>query len=374
MKNISLLGSTGSIGQNTLQVVNHLKNKFKIKALAVKSNIDLLEKQVREFQPEIVAIFDSARAMEFKKRLPNSKVVAGMEGLCEAAAYPGVDFTMLAMSGNQGLEPALAAISAGKQIGLANKEILVCAGELIMKKARENHVQIVPVDSEHSAIFECLHGNRLEIKRLILTATSGPFRKFSFQRMASITVAEALAHPTYHMGAKISVDCSTLMNKGFEIIEARWLFDIQTIDVIVHPQSIVHSLVEYCEGSMLAQLAQPDMTRPIQYALTYPKRLPALSLPLDLAGKVLAFEDPNRKKFPCLRLAEDALKMGKSFPCTLNEGNDVFVDRFLHGHLSWLEISSKLEKLMSSHQAVDVVDLASILAADREAREQAQTL
>ena len=299
MKNIALLGSTGSVGESTLQVVRHLHNDLKIKTLAARSNLDLLEKQVREFQPDLVAVYDEAKAKEFKKRVPNATVVVGEEGLSQAAAFAGADFTMLAMSGNCGLMAAMAAIEAGKQIGLANKEILVCAGELIMAKAREKNVLILPVDSEHSAIFQCLHGKPSEVRRLILTASGGPFRNYSVKEMAKITVGQALVHPTYRMGKKISVDCSTLMNKGFEIIEARWLFNIAAIDVVIHPQSVVHSFVEYCDGSLLAQMSEPDMAGPIQYSLTYPNRRPSLLPPFDFAKNPPGpSKRPTAKNFP----------------------------------------------------------------------------
>jgi 1-deoxy-D-xylulose-5-phosphate reductoisomerase len=376
MKRISLLGCTGSVGRATLDVVRHLPNELQIVALAAGSNLDLLERQVREFHPAIVAVGNVDKAIEFQKRMPDLHVVAGEEGLCEAAAFDQVDLTLLAMAGNGGLKPALCAIEAGKQIAIANKEILVCAGELIMLRARNKGVKLLPVDSEHCALFQCLQGNdRKSVRRLILTASGGPFRSFSHEMLASITIEQALFHPNWQMGPKITVDSSTLMNKGLELIEARYLFDcpISSMDVIIHPQSIIHSLVEYCDGSMLAQMSEPTMALPIQYALTFPKRQEGLLAPFDfLKHPQLTFEAPDRKKFPCLMLAEEALRLGLSYPCFINAANEVLVNRFLNREIRWVDIAYKLEKLMSSHQAIDVVTLEAVLAIDHEAREKAR--
>lgn len=376
MKRIALLGSTGSVGRSTLDVVRHLPAELQIVALAARSNLDLLEQQVKEFHPAIVAIGDVDKAIEFQKRLPNQYVVAGEAGLCEAAVFDKADLTMLAMAGNGGLKPALHAIEAGKQIALANKEILVCAGELIMRRAREKGVKLIPVDSEHCALFQCLKGNdRQSLRRLILTASGGPFRTFSQDRLSSITIDQALFHPNWRMGPKITIDSSTLMNKGLELIEARYLFDcpISSMDVVIHPQSVIHSLVEYCDGSMLAQMSEPDMALPIQYALTYPQRQKGRLAPFDfLKHPQLTFEAPDRKRFPCLRLAEEALRLGQSYPAFINAANEVLVNRFLNKEIRWIEIASKLEKLMSFHQAADVLTLDAILAIDIEAREKAR--
>jgi len=374
MKKIALLGSTGSIGRTTLNVVRHLPNEFQVVALAARSNIDLLEAQAKEFRPSIVAVSDLAKASELQKRLPDIYVAAGEEGLCEAAIYGGSDLVVLAMAGNNGLKPALLAIEAGKSIALANKEILVCAGELIMRRTKERNVRLLPVDSEHSALFQCLEGHdRKSVRRLILTASGGPFRTFSEETLGSITVEQALTHPNYRMGAKITIDSSTLMNKGLEMIEARWLFDTVEIDAVIHPQQVIHSMVEYCDGSLLAQMSQPDMALPIQYALTYPQRQKGLLPPFDFSKySQLTFEEPDRKKFPCLRLAEESLRSARSYPAFLNASNEVLVNRFLAREIRWTEIASKLEKLMSSHQPVDVLTLESILAVDCEAREKAR--
>ncbi len=378
MKKIALLGSTGSIGRSTLKVVRHLKDEIGVAALAARSNLDLLEAQVREFQPALVAIGDPLKAAEFRKRMPHVEVVEGQEGLCAAAAFSEADFTMLAMSGIAGLAPALAAISAGKQIGLANKEILVCAGELISRLAEERGVKLLPVDSEHSALFQCLEGNSSrEIRRMILTASGGPFRTLPLKQLQTVTIEEALAHPNWRMGPKVTIDSSTLMNKGLELIEARWLFNLpaEKFEVVVHPQSIIHSCIEYCDGSILAQMGEPDMVLPIQYALTWPNRRPGLLPPFDfMKNGQLTFEQPDRKKFICLRLAEESLKAGRSYSCALNAANEVLVDRFLNGELGWLDIGIKLEKLMSSHSASDMLTLDSVLAIDGETRIKAGEL
>lgn len=378
MKKISLLGSTGSIGRSTLKVVRHLKDQLQITALGARSNLDLLEAQVREFSPKLVAISDSDKAEQFRKRMPQCQVVEGNEGLCEAAAFAEADFTMLAMSGVAGLQPALAAIGAKKQIGLANKEILVCAGELISQCAKKMGVRIFPVDSEHSALFQCLAGNNLkEVRRVILTASGGPFRSRSAKELRQVSIREALAHPSWQMGPKVTIDSSTMMNKGLEIIEARWLFDLlpEQIETVIHPQSIIHSLVEYCDGSILAQMGEPDMVLPIQVALAWPNRSKGLLEPFDFTkARQFTFEPPDRKKFLCLKLAEDSLRAGRSYPCALNAANEILVERFLLGEISWDEIGKRLEKLMSSHNPSDVLTLDAVLAIDSESRQRARSL
>ena len=316
------------------------------------------------------------KALELQKKCPHVRVLSGREGLCEAASHFGIDFVMLAMSGSDGLEPALAAIEAKKQIGLANKEILVAAGEMISRLAREKGVCLLPVDSEHSALFQCLKGEKApEVRRLILTASGGPFRKKSLEELQTVSKEEALNHPNWSMGAKITVDCSTLLNKGLEMIEARWLFDIppEQIEVVIHPQSVIHSLVEFVDGSMLAQLSEPNMVLPIQYAMTYPVRRQGLLPPFDFKRfSHLTFEAPDTEKFICLQLAIDALKEGKSYPCFLNGAAEVLVERFLTGNISWIEIGRKLEKLMSSHRPSNMVTLDSILSMNSYAKELAR--
>ncbi|MBS0626343.1 MAG: 1-deoxy-D-xylulose-5-phosphate reductoisomerase [Verrucomicrobia bacterium] len=373
-KRIAILGSTGSIGTSTLAVVKHLPGEFTVAALAARSNIELLERQVREFSPELVAVYEERGALELQRRIPHVRVLAGMEGLKAVAEYSGADFVMLAMAGSAGLEPAVAAIRAGKQIGLANKEIMIAGGELVSQLAREKGVDILPVDSEHSALFQCLKGEKREqVRRLILTASGGPFRKKSYEELERVTVAEALKHPNWTMGARVTIDSSTLMNKGLEMIEARWLFGIEKIEVVVHPQSLIHSMVEYVDGSIIAQISKPDMVLPIQYAMTYPERKQGMLPPFDFRQfSEMTFEEPDKKKFVCLQLAIDALAEGRSYPCFLNAAGEVLVERFLTGQISWIEIGRKLDKLMSSHRAADVLTLDSILSVDRLAREIAK--
>jgi len=377
-KKIALLGSTGSIGTSTLQVVRHLKEDLEIVALAAKSNIDLLEAQAREFSPKLIAVYEHSAALTLQKRLPHIPVLAGMDGLRAAAAFSSADFTMLAMTGSAGLLPAIAAIEAGKQIGLANKEILICAGELINGLVKKHKVELFPVDSEHSALFQCLKGEKAEqVRRLILTASGGPFRNFSFTELQSITIGNAMSHPNFRMGPKVTIDSSTLMNKGLEMIEARWLFDIDPsrVEAVIHPQQRIHSCVEFIDGSMMAQMSDPDMLLPIQYALTYPDRKQGMLPPYDfLKNSTLTFFPPDTEKFRCLGIAIEAMKAGKSYPCFLNAANEVLVDRFLKQKISWIEIGTKLEKLISSHKPENLLTLEAILEIDGLAREKASTI
>jgi 1-deoxy-D-xylulose-5-phosphate reductoisomerase len=376
MRTIALFGSTGSVGSAVLRVVRHLSEELKVVALAARSNLGLLEQQAREFCPELIAIGDSVQAARFRTRSLNIPIVEGEAGLCEMAALPTADYALFAMSGIEALKPAFTAIEAKKMVGLANKELLVSAGSLMMQAVRTHGTALLPIDSEHSALFQCLHGHqKAEVRRLILTASGGPFRTFSEEELHAITIQQALAHPNWSMGPKITIDSSTLMNKGLELIEAHWLFDMppDAIDVVVHPQSMIHSFVEFCDGSILAQLSEPDMALPIQYALTYPKRKKGIGRTLNVSQmKACTFECPDRKKFPCLALAEEALRKGGSYPCVLNAANEVLVQRFLKGELRWIELGSKLEQLMSSHSSRDLVTLEAILAVDREMRRKAE--
>lgn len=374
-KRIAVLGSTGSIGTSTLQIARHLKEELEIVALAAKSNIDLLEKQAREFGPKLIAVYDEKGARELQKRIPHIPVVAGMDGLRVVASFSEADFAMLAMTGSVGLIPAITAIQAKKQIGLANKETLVCAGELISGMAKEYGVEIIPVDSEHCALFQCLRGEKKKsIRRLILTASGGPFRNKTLPELEQITIQDAMAHPNYRMGPKVTVDSSTLLNKGLEMIEARWLYDVDAnqIEAVVHPQQQIHSCVEFIDGSIMAQMSEPDMLLPIQYALTYPERRPGLLPPYDfLKNGTLTFFPPDKEKFRCLHLATEAMKAGQSYACFLNAANEVLVDRFLRQKISWLDIGIKLEKLISSHQPQNLLTLEAILEVDGLAREKA---
>lgn len=375
MRKVAILGSTGSIGESTLKVIRHLKKDFAVTALAAKSNIDLLEAQAKEFHPEIIAVFEENKALELQKRLPLIKVVAGMAGLEEVASYANADFVVSAISGTLGLVPTVAAIKAKKDVGLANKEALVSGGSLVMQLVKEHQIRLLPIDSEHSAIFQCLTGEKTqEVERIIITASGGPFRQFTPEQLASVTVDQALAHPTWKMGPKVTIDSSTLMNKGLEVIEAHWLFNmpVEKIEVIVHPQSIIHSMVEFVDRSIIAQMGEPSMIVPIQYALTYPNRQPGIPLKFDFAkNSQLQFFSPDLNCFPCLRLAFESIKQGGSLSCYMNAANEVLVNKFLNGQISWQNISRKLEKLMTQHKVIPLRTLEDILSIDTLAREEA---
>lgn len=371
-KSICLLGSTGSVGRQTLNVVRNLGPEVKVVGLAARSNIDLLEAQIKEFSPEIVAVFEEKGALELKRRHPGLNVVCGVDGLCEVASWHSANFVLLAMVGSKGILPAIKAIESGKDIGLANKEILVSAGEYIHHLAKKHHVRLLPVDSEHSAILQCLQGEEMEsVKRLILTASGGPFLHRSMEELQSVTKLDAIKHPTWNMGDKISIDSSTLMNKGLEVMEARWLFDlpVDKIEVVIHPQSLVHSFVEFVDGSMKAQISVPDMELPIQYALTYPERKPRPHKHYNfLQAHTYEFFPPNLQKFQCLQLAYDALRKGGTYPCFLNAANEVLVERFCQGEVRWLDIPEKLKILVDRQTTSKELSIDSILEIDREAR------
>jgi 1-deoxy-D-xylulose-5-phosphate reductoisomerase len=376
MKKICILGSTGSVGSQCLEVIKDNLDKYKVEALAACSNIDLLEKQAHFFKPKIIAVYQEKHALELQKRLPNIKIVTKLDGLNEVASHPDVDFVLSSMTGSIGIVPTITAIKAKKQIGLANKEVLVAAGELVMQLVKENNVSLLPVDSEHSAIFQCLNGEKSEVKRIVLTASGGPFRKWSFDMLSNITKENALNHPNYNMGVKNTIDSSTLMNKGLEVIEAYYLFNIpiSQIEVIVHPEQLIHGFVEYVDGSILAHLSKPDMKVPINYALSYPKRI-SLKNEFDFLNySKLEFFKPDINKFICLHLAYEAIKYGKSMPCFINSANEVLVKRFVSGQISWLDIGRKLEKLMSSHRLENMLNLESILAVDETAKKQAEVI
>jgi 1-deoxy-D-xylulose-5-phosphate reductoisomerase len=375
MKKISVLGSTGSIGCSALNVVAHLPDELEIVALAARRNIDLLEKQAKQFKPKLVAVFEEDKAKELSARLPGIRVVAGMEGLLEAATLSDADFVVSALVGTIGLRPTIATIEAGITVGLANKEALVSGGALVMDLAKQNGVPIIPIDSEHSAIFQCLQSGKAgEVHRIILTSSGGPFREFSEEQLASVTVKQALNHPTWTMGPKVTIDSSTLMNKGLEVIEAHWLFGMspEEIDVVIHPQSIIHSLVEFRDNSSIAQIGAPEMVTPIQYALTYPDRHVGTLPPFNLAAQgTLNFSTPDKKKFRCLGLAYEAIARGGTLPCYMNAANEALVERFLAGEIRWQEIAQRLEALMERHSVSSELSLDSILACDAEARQEA---
>jgi 1-deoxy-D-xylulose-5-phosphate reductoisomerase len=375
MKTLSLLGSTGSIGKNVLAVVRQFPGQFRMVGLAAGQQVNLLAEQVLEFQPEYVSVGDAALVSVLAEKLPvnyRSRILYGTEGNCTIAALPNADMVVSAVVGAVGLLPALAAIRAGKDIGLANKETLVMAGRLIMDAVRRHRVRLLPIDSEHSAIFQALEaGRRQDVARIILTASGGPFRTWSRDAMHTATPDQALAHPNWIMGKKISIDSATLMNKGLEVIEARWLFDIdpEQIEVVVHPQSIVHSLVEFRDGSVVAQLGIADMRIPIAYALTHPERLDLGLAPLNLSQcGGLAFEHPDQDRFPALEMAYAALAMGGVKPAVLNAANEVAVDAFLAGRIGFSRITEIVGTTLQKTSQADEMDLEAILAADSEAR------
>lgn len=373
MKTIAILGSTGSIGTQTLEVAEEIGN-IRVAAMTGNQNIDLLEKQARKFRPELVAVMDKKKAEILKSRLADTdiRVASGMEGLKEAATMDGVQTVMTSIVGNVGLEPTFAAIAAGKDIALANKETLVSAGQLVMDMVRQYGVSLYPVDSEHSAIFQCLQGNEGNaVRRILLTASGGPFRGKKSAELQEITAQDALKHPNWSMGKKITIDSATLMNKGLEVMEAKWLFGVETgqIEVLVHPQSIVHSAVEYEDGAVIAQMGEPDMRVPIQYALTYPKRLKNAFPKIDfLERSTLTFEKPDRETFRCLSLAYEALEAGGTMPTVLNGANEVAVARFLEGEISFLQIPMLIENTMNAYTVKYEYTLEDLLEADAWAK------
>ncbi len=378
MNNLSILGSTGSIGRNTLEIVNMFPERFTVTALAARSNVALLAEQIQQFHPRIASVFDQARARDLKRRLPRDldvDIVYGDDGYRAAATHPSIHTIVTAVVGAAGLAPTLAAIDAGKRIALANKETLVMAGDIVMKRAAEKGVSILPVDSEHSAIFQCLEGHRRrDLDKILLTASGGPFREKPPGEFDAIRPKDALRHPTWQMGKKISIDSATLMNKGLEVIEAHHLFDVsgREIEVVVHPQSIVHSMVAYRDGSVIAQLGEPDMKGAIAYALSYPGRLPlGQPIPDFTAIGSLTFEAPDLQRFPCLQLAFDACDAGGTLPAVLNAANEVAVSDFLEHRIPFKKIPTLIRTVMDSHPVVSNPSLSDIIEADRWAREKA---
>lgn len=376
MKRISILGSTGSIGVSTLDIVSRFPERFEIVGLAAGGNIDLLKEQIGRFRPRYVSVSEEAAALSLKGM--DCHVLHGIEGAIAVATAHEADMVVSAIVGAAGLVPTVAAIKAGKEIALANKETLVMAGELVIREAREAGVNILPVDSEHSAIFQSIVGhNREEIKRLILTASGGPFLNYPAERLKEVTPDDALNHPNWQMGKKVTVDSASLMNKGLEVIEARWLFDIPAdrIDVHVHPQSIIHSMVEYIDGSVIAQMGIPDMRIPISYALSYPERLPIPLPSLNLFEiEKLTFLKPDHERFPCLNLAYKALRAGGTMPAVLNAANEIAVDAFLNNRIRFPEIPAIIEKVMSYHKNGAASHVDDILRADLWARGKAKEM
>ncbi|MBF0153130.1 MAG: 1-deoxy-D-xylulose-5-phosphate reductoisomerase [Magnetococcales bacterium] len=377
IKNIAILGSTGSIGVNTLEVVAANPDRFRIVALAAGGNARLLASQARQFHPEVVAVADADAAVWLTRELADEpvRVLAGRQGVMEVAAWESVALVVSAIVGGAGLPPTLAAVRAGKDIALANKECLVMAGPLFMAEVARHKVRLLPVDSEHSAIFQ-VFSQKNAIRRLILTASGGPFLGWKREQLAHITPEQALAHPKWSMGQKISIDSATLMNKGLEVIEAHWLFDVpvERIEVVIHPDSIVHSLVEYLDGSILAQMGVPDMRTPIAVALACPDRVPVPVPSLDLVaqGRLLFYPVPDRLDFPCLGLAYDALRLGGAAPTVLNAANEVAVAAFLERSLSFLDIARVIDQTMSSLGGLALGSLQEVMEVDAEARVKAR--
>jgi len=379
MRNVVLLGSTGSIGASTVKVAEDLPDRICLLGLGAGNNIEVLVEQTRKHRPEAISIIDPAKAQELRDALGTStEVFSGPEGLVKLATLPGADIVVIAIVGTAGLQPALAAIRAGKDIAVASKEILVMAGSLVMSEARKQGVRVLAVDSEHSAIFQCLDGKPASsVRRLWLTASGGPFRTTPKAEFPTITVERALKHPSWVMGRKITIDSATLFNKGLEMIEARWLFDIEIsrVSVVVHPQSVIHSMVEFVDGSMLAQLSTPDMCLPIQYALTYPERAPSERVQTNLAKLgSLTFEEPDAERFPALNLARRAGDLGGTVPAVLNAANEVAVGEFLNGRINFPQISECVHRTMDRHQMVSNPTLDQILTADAWARQEACTI
>ena len=378
MKHLSILGSTGSIGTNVLNIVAMFPQEFDVKALAAGKNVELLARQIEQFHPDVVAVFDEQRAQELKDHLPPGTavdVMYGDDGYRTAAAHAAADMTVTALVGAAGLQPTLAAIDAGKTIALANKETLVMAGDHVMKAAAAKGVAILPIDSEHSAIFQCLQGQRQEdVDKILLTASGGPFLNKPKAEFKDITIEDALNHPNWQMGRKITIDSATLMNKGLEVLEARCLFGVshQMIEVVIHPQSVIHSMVAYKDGSVIAQLGIPDMKGAIAYALSYPQRLPLQQpLPQFNAHQTLTFQEPDLKKFPCLAMAFEACEAGGTLPSVLNAANEVAVHAFLDRQIGFVDIVTVIRQTIDRHPGISDPELSEIMAADQWARKHA---
>ncbi|MCI6869594.1 MAG: 1-deoxy-D-xylulose-5-phosphate reductoisomerase [Selenomonadales bacterium] len=373
MKNLVVLGSTGSIGTQTLDVVRANPDRFHISVLVANRSDELLEKQIKEFQPELAVLSDEAAAKRLKERFAGkTRIEGGRQAVIDAAVYPEADIIVTSLMGFAGLEPTMAALEAGKDIALANKETLVVAGELVMAKAKEKGCAILPVDSEHCALFQCLQGqDRAALEKLIITASGGPFRGKKADQLQNVTIKDVLAHPTWNMGQKITVDSASLINKGLEVIEARWLYDVDfdRIQVVVHPQSIIHSMVQYQDGTVMAQLGCTDMRLPIQYALTYPERVVSSFPRVDFYELAkLTFEKPDMDTFRGLKLAFEAGRTGGTMPCIMNAANEVAVEAFLRGESGFLRIYELIEAAMNAGEVVYKPSLEQLLEADRWAR------
>ena len=380
MKRLAILGSTGSIGVNTLDIVRQFPEKFEVVSLSAGMNIQLLKKQILQFRPKLVSVLNKELSEILQRELLSVpiEIVHGVEGLIQVAIHPEVDQVVSAIVGAVGLIPTLSAIKTGKVIALANKESLVMAGKIMMDEAKRNHAQILPVDSEHSAIFQALLGHQKEdVHHLILTASGGPFLNLSLHRLQEVTVKEALNHPHWEMGKKVTIDSASLMNKGLEVIEAHWLFNIpiEKIIVQIHPQSVVHSMVEYIDGSIVAQMGIADMRIPISYALSFPHRLPLNLSPLDLSQiGGLTFFPPDQERFPCLRLAYRSIEIGETMPAILNAANEIAVNAFLEGSLKFTDVPILLQRVMEEHEVKSVHTIEDILRADQWARERSKAI
>jgi 1-deoxy-D-xylulose-5-phosphate reductoisomerase len=379
MKRIAILGSTGSIGLNVLEVIERSPENYKAIALTAGRNVDLLTEQIEKFRPIGVAVLEEDLADILRTRFDkntSTEILSGREGFLHLATMQDVDTVVSAMTGAAGLLPTYAAIKAGKNIALANKETLVMAGPLIMDAAKEQKVTILPIDSEHSAILQSLQGHsREDVRRIILTASGGPFRNFPFGDMDKVTPAQALNHPNWDMGEKISIDSATLMNKGLEAIEAKWFFDLRMdqISIVIHPQSIIHSMVEYRDGSIIAQMGIPHMITPISYALSYPRHIETDLVPLQLDEiGTLTFEKPDLKKFPCLDLALQAGEIGQSMPAVMNGANEVAVDAFLRGKIGFLQIPMLIKRTMEAHRTSSIDSIEEVMEVDSWARDTAR--
>ena len=377
MKHISVLGSTGSIGTQTLEIVKQFPDEFKIVGLTSNKNSDLLLKQIKEFKPKAAAIMDKSKVDDLLN-FSSAQIYSGIDGLNKIAALSESDTVVNALVGSVGIEPTYNAIKAKKNIALANKETLVAAGSVIMEEVKKNNVKLMPIDSEHSAIFQCLNGENIkEVDKITITCSGGPFKNHTKEQLKNVSVQDALKHPTWSMGSKITVDSATLMNKGFEVIETHWLYgiDYEKIKIMIHPQSIIHSLVEFIDHSVIAQLGLPDMKIPIQYALTYPKRFQNLSTSLDLAKiKTLDFKEPDFEMFPCLKYAYEAGADGGTLPAVMNAANEAAVYAFLGNKIRFLDIQMLIRKMMDNHNSIKNPSLKDILEIDKKSKEEIKNI
>lgn len=374
-KNLVILGSTGSIGRNTCEVVRSLRERFEIVGLAAKDEVEDILQQVEEFQPRLVALDDGEAAQALRRRVPSTtKVESGLEGLRKVAALDEADLVVCAVVGAVGLMPVFDALSCAKDVALATKEVLVTAGEIVSRLAQKKGRQILPIDSEHSALHQCLRGEEVrKVRRLILTASGGPFSGNAERDLTEVTPAQALRHPRWNMGNKITIDSATLMNKALEVIEAHWLFGIplEQIDVVIHPESIIHSMVEFVDGAILAQMSEPDMRIPIQYALTYPERLPGHTAPFDFfKNNRLTFSEADAERFPCLRLGREAAETGGTMPTVLNAANEIAVAKFLRGEIRFTDIPRWIEAAMEKHNPIPNPAIEHVLEIDSRVRKE----